>query len=105
MNLPLACRYGLAVILIAWASSAFAADLARHSPLGEVFAERSARVVVRGSVQTVQEPDDGFPIRLAPRTPGYYGRQTDYHYRSYYGTAPETIFTRLPYACGFVGLC
>jgi hypothetical protein len=96
------------LLALAWViltGSSDAADLARHSPLGEVFADRPARVVVHGFVETLPEPRDGFPLRLAPRTPGYYGRQTDYDYRSYYGTAPETIFTRLPYACGFVGLC
>lgn len=82
-----------------------AADLSRQSRLGEVFAEPPVRVVIRGRDKIDVPPAQDVILPFAPRTPGYYGRSGDYVYRSYYGTSPATIFTRLPYACGFVGLC
>lgn len=94
----------LACLLWLVAPCAEAADLSRQSQLGEVFAERPARVVIRGRDE-IEPPANTVILPFAPRTPGYYGRPGDFSYRSYYGTSPVAIFTRLPYACGFVGLC
>ncbi len=44
-------------------------------------------------------------VGTALKLPGYYGRPSDFEYRNYYGTSPVAIYSRLPYACGFVGLC
>jgi hypothetical protein len=96
--------FALVCLLTLSAPWAEAADLARQSPLGAVFAERPARVIIRGEPQPPPPSDAGF-IAYAPRVPGYYGRPGDFAYRNYYGTSPVAIFTRLPYACGWYGLC
>jgi hypothetical protein len=84
-----------------------AADLAAHSRIGAIFAEPPGAVVLP-------------PVYVGPDTnlfmaeniwtfqqdiQGYYGRPRDFYYRSYYGTAPETIFGRNPYACTILGYC
>ena len=94
-----------ALAVLATPDAAGAADLARQSRLGAVFAEpaqRTARVEL-----PIEEPI----VRYAPEVDvpsvvhGYYGKPNSYYYRSYYGTAPELIFNRAPYGCGFYGYC
>ncbi|MDB5522155.1 MAG: hypothetical protein JWQ82_1752 [Tardiphaga sp.] len=91
-----------AAMLIA-ASSANGADLAGQSRLGAIFSEPPARVV---RVVPAEEPrPQGILYTNALKVPGYYGTPRDFEYRNYYGTSPIEIYSRLPYACGFVGLC
>jgi hypothetical protein len=87
-----------------------AADLAGQSRLGAVFAEpvpKARRVVVAEKERPVEEPI----VTYAPEVDvpsivhGYYGKPNSYYYRSYYGTKPETIFSRAPYGCGWYGYC
>lgn len=96
-----------ACLVLLGGPTAFAADLAAQSRLGAVFAEPPARVTYGRPV-----PSDDNVLRvvetiypLQSRLPGYYGRPGDFAYRNYYGTSPVTIFSRLPYACRFVGSC
>lgn len=97
--LPLAC--------IGLAATAQAADLPAHSRLGAIFAEpppvRAAapRVVVEEEYETVFAPE----VDIPPLVNGYYGKPKSFRYRSYYGTSPDIIFSRLPYACGEYGYC
>jgi len=95
----------LITLALALAAPARAADLAaRPSSIGQIFAD---------PVVVVVEPrvDPGTPFIYAPQVDipplvnGYYGKPNSYYYSSYYGTAPATIFTRLPYACGWHGYC
>ena len=51
--------------------------------------------------ETVFAPE----IDIRPLVNGYYGKPKSFRYRSYYGTSPDTIFSRLPYACGEYGYC
>jgi hypothetical protein len=97
----------LLVLALMLATPAGAADLPARSRIGVIFAE--PEVVVRAA-----PPQDpallGFPIfapqvDIPPLVNGYYGKPNSYYYSSYYGTSPLTIFTRLPYACGFHGYC
>jgi hypothetical protein len=44
-------------------------------------------------------------VDVPPIVHGYYGKPRSYLYRSYYGTNPDLIFGRLPYACGWYGYC
>ncbi len=99
----LAILFVLAMLL---AMPARAADLAARGRIGAVFAEPEEIPPL--------PPDDlsraGFPIYapqvdIPPLVNGYYGKPNSYYYRSYYGTSPATIFTRLPYACGWHGYC
>lgn len=97
--LPLAFM-GLATI-------AQAADLPAHSRLGAIFAEAppvravAPRVVVEDEYETVFAPE----VDIPPLVNGYYGKPKSFRYRSYYGTSPDIIFSRLPYACGEYGYC
>lgn len=84
-------------------SPALAADLAVQPRPGQIFAEdfhepAPARAPIAPPLIPVW-------VSNSPRVPGYYGRAGDFHYNNYYGTSPFTIYSRLPYACGFVGLC
>jgi hypothetical protein len=84
--------------------AAGAADLPRGTRLGAIFADSyEDRPVVyqryESSVAIVPWTAN------SPRVPGYYGRPGDFYYTSYYGTPPDIIFGRLPYACGLYGLC
>lgn len=103
------CAASLAVAILAanaTATSAVAADLAvqpRVQRPGQLFAE-GARVPVT-KVRGKESDDRDFWIPNSPKVPGYYGRPGSFHYRNYYGTSPLKIYSRLPYACGFVGLC
>ena len=81
-----------------------AADLARHSLLGAVFAEPVApQATVGRKVETefVYAPE----VDIRPVVQGYYGKPNSFFYHSYYGTPPSVIFGRLPYACGSYGYC
>ncbi len=94
------------LLLGATVTSAVAADLAVQPQVqrpGQLFAEgaRVPAVAARGK----EAVDLDFWIPNSPKVPGYYGRPGDFHYRNYYGTSLLTIYSRLPYACGFVGLC
>jgi hypothetical protein len=102
--------FRLAVLLLALtglAAAAQAADLSVNSRIGAIFAEpppvRAAapRVVVDEEYETVFAPE----IDIRPLVNGYYGKPKSFRYRSYYGTSPDIIFSRLPYACGEYGYC
>ena len=102
--------FRLAVLLLALtglAAAAQAADLSVNSRIGAIFAEpppvRAAapRVVVDEEYETVFAPE----VDIRPLVNGYYGKPKSFRYRSYYGTSPDTIFSRLPYACGEYGYC
>jgi hypothetical protein len=91
------------IICGATVTPAFAADLALQPRPGQLFAEdHRPRPVARKAIEPDLFPDW---IANSPKVPGYYGRPGDFHYRNYYDTSPVTIYSRLPYACGFVGLC
>jgi hypothetical protein len=92
------------------AATADAADLAGHSRLGAVFAEpvvKTRRVVVVEKEKPVEEPIVTYApeVDIPSIVHGYYGKPNSYYYRSYYGTKPETIFSRAPYGCGWYGYC
>lgn len=100
MSFPLKLYF--ACVLLA-ASPACGSDLAAQSQIGAIFDERSGHAT---QVLPVEETRRQGVIYIhAFKVPGYYGRPTDFECRNYYGTSPVTIFSRLPYACGFVGLC
>ena len=93
-----------AVMLSLTGGAAQAADLARQSRLGAVFAEP---VAPRGPIgrevrsEFVYAPE----VDIRPLVQGYYGKPNSFFYSSYYGTPPAVIFGRLPYACGSYGYC
>ncbi len=100
-------RLVLATAVLGVAFAAHAADLPANSRLGAIFAEpppmRAAapRVVVEEEYETVFAPE----VDIPPLVNGYYGKPKSFRYRSYYGTSPDIIFSRLPYACGAYGYC
>jgi hypothetical protein len=87
-----------------------AADLPAHSRIGAIFAE-PVDVVVHARPAPPFDPSllgipiFAPPVDIPPLVNGYYGKPNSYYYSNYYGTSPLTIFTRLPYACGFHGYC
>jgi hypothetical protein len=84
-------------------TSADAADMAARSRIGTVFAAPAGEAyVVRQAVPEVVEIGS---VRTSPQVPGYYGTRGDFFYKNYYGTPPDVVFGRLPYGCGWVGLC
>ncbi len=84
------------------ASPTLAADFGRpQSRIGEIFADSPPSVA---RIRVYERPAPAF-IGTALKLPGYYGTPRDFEYRNYYGTSPLAIYSRLPYACGFVGLC
>lgn len=92
------------------AGSVNAADLAGQSRLGAVFAEpavKTRRIVVVEKEKPVEEPIVTYApeVYIPSIVHGYYGKPNSYYYRSYYGTKPETIFSRAPYGCGWYGYC
>jgi hypothetical protein len=102
--------YRLAVLLLALTgltAAAQAADLSVDSRIGAIFAEpppvraSAPRVVVNEEYEAVFAPE----IDIRPLVNGYYGKPKSFRYRSYYGTSPDIIFSRLPYACGAYGYC
>ncbi len=89
--------------LILASSATLAADLARQSRIGAIFDDRPAR---GARLIAVAEPrPHGILYTHALKVPGYYGTPRDFEYRNYYGTSPIEIYSRLPYACGFVASC
>lgn len=101
MSLLLKLSIAACAVLLA-ASPALSADLgARHSRIGAIFAEPPARAA---RIRVYEHPEPVF-VGTALKVPGYYGTPRDFEYRNYYGTSPLAIYSRLPYACGFVGLC
>jgi hypothetical protein len=102
---PLSMIAACAALLVT--PCAQAADLAAHSRIGTIFAEPPERVILppyseRNETNAIVA--ESF-YAFQPRIPGYYGRAGDFYYRSYYGTPPETIFGRDPYACTNIGWC
>ena len=102
--------FRLPVLLLACAgvaTMAQAADLPVNSRLGAIFAEpppvrvAAPRVVTEHEYETVFAPE----VDIPPLVNGYYGKPKSFRYRSYYGTSPDIIFSRLPYACGEYGYC
>ncbi len=98
------------LLLALTATAADAADLASHSRLGAIFAEpvtKTRRVVVAEKEKPVEEPIVTYApeVDISSIVHGYYGKPNSYYYRSYYGTKPETIFSRAPYGCGWYGYC
>jgi hypothetical protein len=98
-------RFALSAIALALTGmAASAADLPGRTTLGEIFAEPS---VDRGA--TYGSDENSFTINRpeanSPQLPGYYGKAGDFYYTPYYGTPSKVIFGRLPYRCGFFGLC
>jgi hypothetical protein len=91
------------------ATPADAADLAGHSRLGAVFAEPvpPRRIVVVERERPVEEPIVTYApeVYIPSLVHGYYGKPNSYYHRSYYGTRPETVFSRAPYGCGSYGYC
>jgi hypothetical protein len=104
-------RLILIILAIALAVPAGAADLPARSRIGVIFAEPEVEVVVRTRPAPPQDlsllgfPIFAPPVAIPPLVNGYYGKPNSYYYSNYYGTPPLTIFTRLPYACGFHGYC
>ena len=93
-----------AVVLSLMGGATQAADLARQSRLGAVFAESAApRGPIGREVKSefVYAPE----VDIRPLVQGYYGKPNSFFYRSYYGTPSSVIFGRLPYACGSYGYC
>jgi hypothetical protein len=106
-------RPALSIIVLAVSAlavgglAARAADMPTHSKLGQIFVE-PAVIVARPAViyKPAGAPVAAFPwFTNSPLIPGYYGNAGDYYYRSYYGTSPDIIFNRLPYACWKVASC
>jgi hypothetical protein len=97
----------LLLVLTGLAATAQAADLSVNSRIGAIFAEpppvRAAvpHVVLDEEYETVFAPE----VDIRPLVNGYYGKPKSFRYRSYYGTSPDIIFSRLPYACGAYGYC
>lgn len=99
------------ILPLAWtialmATAATAADLPVHSRIGAIFIEApTARAphARRAAIEyeTVFAPE----VDIRPLVNGYYGKPKSFRYRSYYGTSPDIIFGRLPYACGSYGYC
>ena len=95
-----------AIVMIAWsagACAALAADLPMQTRIGEIFAAPTEPKVAYRTVESL--PVASAWVATSPRVPGYYGQAGDFYYRSYYGTPPDLIFERLPYACGYYGYC
>ena len=91
------------VALAVTAGVAGAADLPAGTKIGEIFAAppRDKNAYRPGNVFAAVFPE----VRNSPRVPGYYGRPGDFYYRTYYGTKPDVIYGRLPYACWWSGTC
>lgn len=97
----------LAVLLIAaaFAAPAAAADLPVRSPIGRIFAEPAPPAQRQPLEMATGMPVYAPEVDIPAIVHGYYGKPNSYLYQSYYGTSPITIFTRLPYACGWHGYC
>lgn len=98
--LPLAAAIAFIV------SAAQAADLPVHSRIGTIFADAPVlRAPQTRNVETEYETVFAPEVDIPSIVHGYYGKPNSYRYRSYYGTSPDIIFGRLPYACGSYGYC
>ncbi|MBN9041987.1 MAG: hypothetical protein BGP05_08890 [Rhizobiales bacterium 62-47] len=101
----------LAALLVATTGTAsFAADLPAQTRLGKIFAEPAPSPVPPLAYQTdtsawITESVFAPEVDVPSLVNGYYGKPRSYLYRSYYGTPPDLIFGRLPYACGYYGYC
>jgi hypothetical protein len=101
----------LLILAFVLTTSASAADLPARSRIGVIFAEPEVEVVVRTRPAPPYDPSllgipiFAPPVDIPPLVNGYYGKPNSYYYSNYYGTSPLTIYTRLPYACGFHGYC
>jgi hypothetical protein len=85
-----------------------AADLPSQTKLGAIFADPSLdrRAAPRSDDRSIwaillNRPEEA----NSPQVPGYYGQAGDFYYETYYGTPSKVIFGRLPYRCGYYGLC
>ncbi len=102
-------RLSLAVItLIVTATTASAADLAKRSRIGEIFAEPAER----HAAMDRSNPLDGLPIPYSTLSNplwargGYnYGSYYSSFNSAYYGGPNMPYFVMLPYACKFAGYC
>jgi hypothetical protein len=102
-------RITLSIFAVALSGiTASAADLARQSRLGAIFAEPP---VVRAEAYRTAEPAPVIAFNLLPNPPwnrggAYYGSSWSYYYPGpYYGGAYDTAGGRLPYVCGLYGYC
>ncbi len=109
MSLPSFLATIAACAALVAAPCAGAADLAARSAIGAIFADEPAHGVLPAPPVRSRIKDNifwaGAVYSFQQRIPGYYGRPGDFYYRSYYGTPPETIFGRDPYACTIIGWC
>lgn len=96
----------LALAIAVMATAANAADLPVRSRIGTIFAEPvEARAPQARHVETEYETVFAPEVDISSIVHGYYGKPKSFRYRSYYGTSPDIIFGRLPYACGSYGYC
>lgn len=98
----------LLLVMLTLSSSASAADLAARPGIGAIFDEPTEVIVVaprRELPMAWGVPVFAPQVDIPPLVNGYYGKPNSYEHNSYYGTSPLTIFSRLPYACGFHGYC
>jgi hypothetical protein len=104
-------RLILFILALALATpAARAADLPRRSPIGAIFAEPvevegRTRPALLFDLSLLGMPNFAPPVAIPPLVNGYYGKLNSYDYGNYYGTSRLTIYTRLPYACGWHGYC
>jgi hypothetical protein len=101
-----------AIVLALTGMAADAADLSpSQTKLGAIFADpsqdrRDNRAAPRSDDRSIwsillNRPEES----NSPQLPGYYGQAGDFDYKTYYGTPSKVIFGRLPYRCGYYGLC
>lgn len=99
-----------ALLVVTTGMASFAADLPAQTRLGKIFAEPPPSRVATPVYQTdssawIAETVFAPEVDVPSLVNGYYGKPRSYLYRSYYGTSPDLIFERLPYACGYYGYC
>lgn len=94
----------LIVATITGVMAANAADLPVQSRLGAAFAEP---VPPQKQAYEPHHPAAviAWRLRTDPPVPGYYGKPSDFYYRTYYNAPSDALFDRLPYACNFYGYC
>lgn len=94
------------LVVVATSAATFAADLPAQTRLGKIFAEPAPpRAYQTDSTAWIAESVFAPEVDVPSLVNGYYGKPRSYLYRSYYGTSPDLIFERLPYACGYYGYC
>jgi hypothetical protein len=101
-----------AIVLALTGMAADAADLPpSQTKLGAIFADpsqdrRDHRAAPRSDERSIWSILTNRPEEAnSPQLPGYYGEAGDFYYETYYGTPSKVIFGRLPYRCGYYGLC